>query len=119
MYSSKTLAERNNDFAPYRTVRNGVESREYVPSISQDERYHEPRPEYQHGKLEANPILVDVRHFMAERQGMNNPKGTKHAVEAALHDWGGYVQWVQGNVTTREQRTHAHRVLTLWLATFG
>ena len=76
----------------------------------------DPRPEFQHGKLEANPILVDVRDDLSYTHSVES---RIYTVSQVLESWGGYIQWAQGEVTTSEQRTHAHRVLTLWLAVFA
>lgn len=60
MYSSKALEERNNDPLPYwvGTI-DPLRSRYAGPPLWRSD--HDPRPEFQHGKLEANPILVEFR----------------------------------------------------------
>lgn len=62
---------------------------------------------------EANPILVDVRRYRAERARMNNPKGWAHIrrvfSRAALH--GAYVTNDWERISSPEHIEHARRVI--------
>lgn len=104
MYASKTLEQRNNDAEPFS---NGIHRSRL------DQRIASPgwggrdgRPEYQHGGLEANPVLVAVRQYIGVRRG--NVAAALLALNNGTLSWG----------ANAAQQTHAHRVLTLWLAVF-
>lgn len=91
MYSSKSLEERNNDPVPWV---------EYA-----GETTRQPRPEYQYGKLPANPVLVEFREEWKWRLNWL----------ALLKEWinGIHVDGYLERNSTPEQRAHAHRVITL------
>lgn len=100
MYSSKTLTDRNNDPEPWL---DGVGGRDnvrdpFAPGASQPA--FAPRPEFQHGKLPANPILVHFRNYSpsvaslwVHRLGLGEPPVGIEATDADI--------------------AHAHRVLHL------
>ena len=110
MLSSKTLTERNNDPTPYRCPEckpGSFAERMAEPAEWCELDVFDPRPEFQHGKLPANPILVDFRSETIY-QGT-----TADWAAVWLDSWGSIIQWIDGDTTTSEERTHAHRVLTL------
>ena len=115
MYASKTLAERNNDPQPYVTKDLGFR---FPYSSLLHPCDLDPRPQYQHGKLEANPILVELRGM----RGADWARPERYPAQAKT-----YLRWIDQEDAscedpepwTAEQRAHAHRVLTLWLAVFA
>ena len=104
-FASKTLAERNNDPVVYGTDLNGDEDPTVIIA---------PRPEYQHGKLEANPILVALR----DSDSTISVGEALEAVELAEY-WNGLPDEKDHDPEwSVDQVAHAHRVLTLWLAVY-
>lgn len=115
MFSSKTLADRNNDLTPVVHVHSGcITDGERIGSgmVAADDVVA-PRPEFQYGKLEANPILVTFR-CMLEFSDVDK-KWTAES-ELGFADAGG---WEIDPYNMPEHVAHAHRVLTLWLAVYG
>ena len=104
MFASKTLEQRNNGPQPYVTKDLGFRF-PYSSLVHPCDL--DPRPEFQHGELEANPILTALRQYMASRRG--NVEAALLALNNSTLDWG----------ASPAQIAHAHRVLTLWLATYG
>lgn len=117
MFSSKTLADRNNDPQPwleYETNRRYTQN-EVDAGNSKDRCWYglaiEPRPEFQHGKLEDNLILVALRDHKNRY-----PLVERHLV---VEDWLAYGFGDGETGWTPKHIAHAHRVLTLWLAVYG
>lgn len=121
MFSSKTLAERNNDPEPYVCSQHGDRyARESVEDISPIASCDtlDPRPEFQHGKLEANPILVEWRQW----RGADWARPERYRAQAET-----FLRWADDRTASSEdpvpwgtaQRAHAARALTLWLAVFA
>jgi hypothetical protein len=93
MFASKTLAERNDDPEPWMGRGLGGTRHGGFGGWADD---HSPRPEFQHGTIPANPILV------AFRAGDYKPGD----LSVNIFD-------VELQKVTREQDRHAARVLTL------
>lgn len=114
MLSSQMLSERNNDPLPF-VEQNGSRFVTKEAYYTGNPRSFAPRLEFHHGRLEANPILVDVRFHLAD-----NPSSTPRSV---VGDWERYTSdsdpkmWAEH--ISLEEINHAHRVLTLWLAVFA
>lgn len=107
MFSSRTLEERNNDPMPWEQV---YSSETYAPFSRRawggSGAAFNPRPEFQHGVIPANPILVRLRVFEGK---------TMHgfARDEFLKSLVGPNSWQWGEVATRSQLTHAIHFLTL------
>ena len=107
MFSSRTLADRNND--PYPNVWDGHSPRDQMRSDTDMFRKgapsslkgysRKPRPEFQHGVLPENPILVAFREKNLDLSWFLNEYN--HPTD--------YWVWEYGV----EEVDHAHRVLTL------
>lgn len=104
----------SRDPEPYRCgAKSGYELRHQPSDISVcPDPIFAPRPEF--ARPGPNPILVDIRKYRAERQGMNNPKGwgrILRAFEGAASDnpWG----------ATPAQIEDARKVLTRFVGVFG
>ena len=59
MFASKTLAERNSDREPW--LLGSVRLPSWFATGNNVDARHDPRPQFQYGKLPANPILVEFR----------------------------------------------------------
>lgn len=106
MLSSKSLAERNNDPAPNidnATGRRVTSGHIVIPGCTLA-----PRPEFQHGKLEGNPILVMLRILRPANPGQSFRDLARFVLNP-------HSTWDRSNA----EIAHARRVLTLWLAVFA
>jgi len=107
MFSSLTLAERNNDPEPWQYF---IGTRRFAP-LNQDAgnpfsvlwKYN-PRPEFQHGVLPENPVLVAFRRI-------DQNLAPRERVIIWLDDWN--KPWFFATDCTLAERAFAHRVLTL------
>lgn len=111
MFSSKTLAERNNDPEPVLYPDGCRESEPIHEGDSEEHRLGtiDPRPEFQHGKLEANRYLVSLRERIA---------ATRDAKALTIDQW----EKTLGTLSTLNEdveQSFAHRVVTLWLAVYA
>jgi len=131
MFSSRPLAERNDDPTPYWCV-NGVRwsdgKHEGVchckPIASHPHiTYYGPRPEFQYGKLPANPVLTAFRESI-DHLPILPVEADRWAYKIEQFDLFGGMQHDHSTAlavimeATIEQNAHAHRVLTL-LATLS
>ena len=120
-FSSKTLEQRNNDPKPMRVDDSDGRITKGRTRFAVGDPYmysnatflFDQRPEFQHGILPENSILVEFRDSVAEL-----PDLPLSAAEW-LDNWGARIQWANGGPTSREERIHAHRVLTLIVKSFN
>lgn len=142
-FASKKLAERNSDSEPFVFYGSPYDVRSRVrPSGDWD---FVPRPEFQHGKLEENPILVAFRKsdvsaksmLKAIRTGNTQSPAGKLVQRVGSHSLGEFRlvpfdgDWAlkggRGGSQRRKEMedfafarvNHAERVLALWLRVFG
>lgn len=112
MFSSRTLEERNNDPKAYYEPKAREIRYSQSEALTPGPWVRSPRPEFQHGVIPVNPILVKFREVQGE-----------HTASSRAEDW----QWygLCGNWPYAEnlgasyrQFVHATRVLSL-LAAFS
>lgn len=116
MFSSRTLAERNNDPEPYEQV---YFSTLYEPfsrrATSGGGAAFSPRPEFQHGKLPANAVLTAFRDAIAPTPN-EGAAFTPQIAREWLWDWRSFMGLAYGADSFEvalSEIAHAHRVLTL------
>ncbi len=101
MFSSRTLADRNNDPAPAAFENGGerISAEAFNEPYSSIRLYSnwEPRPEFQHGVLPENPILALFRTCPEDK----------------AEDWVWGIDNGHNDPATPAQIVHARRVLTL------
>ena len=123
MLSSKTLEERNNDPEPYVLAFDGS-----VRMSAENEFWQSrattrvPRPDFQHGKLEANPILLAYRAYLDDSR-IDTAAGywlfgiDTHRAFGGFNDWSiPSHNFHSLTLATNEQREHARRVFVLLIA---
>lgn len=103
MFSSRTLADRNND--PYPIVSHSG-TRQSLPRLVFKTDSRKPRPEFQHGVLPENPILLTFREQILECAGKHSVSECAQ-LSAYFYEDGDFID------EPEPMRIHAHRVLTL------
>lgn len=111
MFSSRTLEERNNDPKPFEDVITGERWWKATPAPGTFD-LHAPRPEFQYGKLPANPILVEFRNEVMAHIG--SPSHTTHNLARGyLGDAPTWAFMLRRTEYSASEKAHAHRVLSL------
>ena len=119
MFSSRTLADRNNDPFPYYCLmHSGYGTESQCPGLwPSHNRHWAARPEYQHGTLPENPILTYSRGFIEtdERELSEVLRSLLTWLENPDYS----IIWVAPEASPANfppLRVHAHRVLSLLAA---
>lgn len=109
MFSSKPLAERNNDPEPYMDQWGIDRTPDGNPAgYDFDVRFTlQPRPEFQQGHLPANEFLIAFR----QRVNIFPEKSTLIAQQ-----WVDNLAQLLVDTEPGSAAAHAYRVITLWLA---
>ena len=115
MFSSRTLADRNNDPKPWWPDGAEFDEQRFAKGEPYEGEYlyWHPRPEFQHGVLPENPILVAFKRRLArsdDRVKLYDRWLADMETELAAHDDSYLASLLY---TERQHVVHAHRVLTL------
>lgn len=103
----------NDDPEPWQSTIGSIYSR--APFNIHGRWFLAPRHEYDRPRAhEANPILLDLRRYIADRQNMANPKGWDHIHRKLLQGFDARV-WD----ATSDEYDHAGAVLSRWLGVFA